>query len=454
MPKELPKNWVETDLLSISSVMTGKKDANFATESGKYNFFTCAFKPLKSDSYSYEGDVLILPGNGINVGEVFYYSGKFEAYQRTYIVSDIKIDSKYLFYHFKRFWREIGSSQQFGSATNYIKIGNFKNYQVQIPPLSEQERIVAKLDDLFARLDKIKASLDKIPVLLKNFRQQVLTQAVTGKLTEEWRKQEGWNLGEWEEVSLIDLVLDKPRNGYSPKGVKFITQVKSLSLGATTSGTFDSTKIKYLDIDPPNKNSHLWLKTGDILIQRSNSLDYVGTSAIYTAEDNEFIYPDIMMKVRVNSKNLNIYVNYALSTSASKVYFQNNASGTAGNMPKINQAIVSNIPINRPPLTEQKEIVNRVESLFAKADAIQKKYEALKAKIEQLPQAILHKAFKGELVSQLKSDGDARDLLKEIEELKKTATKTKKPSKTTKIKKYKTSTTKLSKAAEGEGKYK
>ena len=74
--------------------------------------------------------------------------------------------------------------------------------------------------------------------------------------------------------------------------------------------------------------------------------------------------------------------------------------------------------IELPPLVEQQEIVSRVESLFAKADAIEKQYETLKAKIESLPQAILHKAFKGELTEQLDSDGDARELLKEIEGLK------------------------------------
>ena len=74
--------------------------------------------------------------------------------------------------------------------------------------------------------------------------------------------------------------------------------------------------------------------------------------------------------------------------------------------------------INLPCILEQQEIVSRVESLFAKADAIEKQYETLKAKIESLPQAILHKAFKGELTEQLDSDGDARELLREIEGLK------------------------------------
>ena len=133
--ENLPKNWaVDVPLMDLANVYTGKKDANFAVENGKYNFFTCAFEPLKADSFSYEGRVLILPGNGVNVGEVFYYDGKFEAYQRTYIIDEIKVEPKYLFYHLKRYWRERGTSTQFGSATNYIKIGNFKDYSAEVPP--------------------------------------------------------------------------------------------------------------------------------------------------------------------------------------------------------------------------------------------------------------------------------------------------------------------------------
>mgnify|MGYP006149981541 CR=1 FL=1 len=101
-------------------------------------------------------------------------------------------------------------------------------------------------------------------------------------------------------------------------------------------------------------------------------------------------------------------------------------AGERSVLPKINQKGLNIIPIPVPSLKEQQEIVSRVESLLAKADAIEKQYEILKAKIDSLPQAILHKAFKGELTQQLDSDGDARELLREIEGLKKETTKSKK----------------------------
>ena len=88
-------------------------------------------------------------------------------------------------------------------------------------------------------------------------------------------------------------------------------------------------------------------------------------------------------------------------------------------LPKINQKSLNVIPVPIPPLEEQEEIVRRVQSLFEKLDTIEQRYQTLKIKLENLPQALLYKAFKGELVKQLPSDGNAADLLREIEQFKK-----------------------------------
>ncbi len=80
-------SWQEVPLLSVCNISTGKYDANHGSEHGEYLFYTCADKPIKADTFSFEGESIILPGNGANVGLVLYYDGKFEAYQRTYILN-------------------------------------------------------------------------------------------------------------------------------------------------------------------------------------------------------------------------------------------------------------------------------------------------------------------------------------------------------------------------------
>lgn len=148
-------NWIVTNLKQIADISTGRKDANHAKQNGIYRFYTCAKEYFMSDTFSFEGESLILPGNGANVGQVYRYSGKFEAYQRTYIIR-VKsnfyqyIDMNYLEYLFHAYWGEYNKDKMFGSATPYIKLGNLVNFPVVIPPIDEQKRIVEKLDKLFA----------------------------------------------------------------------------------------------------------------------------------------------------------------------------------------------------------------------------------------------------------------------------------------------------------------
>lgn len=93
----LPIGWKKQGLSEIAPILTGKKDANFGTEDGRYLFFTCAQEPIKAPSYSFDCDAVILAGNGdFNVK---LYRGRFEAYQRTYVFSPFDSEHLYLLYH-------------------------------------------------------------------------------------------------------------------------------------------------------------------------------------------------------------------------------------------------------------------------------------------------------------------------------------------------------------------
>ncbi|KHL69317.1 type I restriction enzyme S protein [Pseudomonas flexibilis] len=280
-----------------------------------------------------------------------------------------------------------------------------------LPPLAEQTRIAQKLDELLAQVDTLKARIDAIPALLKRFRQSVLAAAVSGRLTENWRKGEPAN---WTALTIADLIDGKPRNGYSPKAVEYDTGVKSLSLSATTSGIFKGEYFKYVDQEI-SKESYLWLQPGDILIQRANTLEYVGVSAIYEGDPLEYIYPDLMMKCRAKDRVLTKFLYFCLSSQKVRKHFRDHATGTAGNMPKINQHTVMNAPALLPPLAEQTEIVRRVEQLFAFADQLEAKVATAQARIDRLTQSILAKAFRGELVPQDPNDEPASVLLERIQ---------------------------------------
>ena len=157
-PFEIPESWEWVRLNVLLQIFTGKKDANFGDEKGEYDFFTCSNTPLKSNSYSYDGEYLIMPGNGANIGNVIHYTGKFEAYQRTYLLqSYCTINLDYLKYHLSCNWKEYNQDKLYGSAIPYIKLGNLTSYMVALPPLAEQKRIVAKIEQLLGEINKLNA---------------------------------------------------------------------------------------------------------------------------------------------------------------------------------------------------------------------------------------------------------------------------------------------------------
>lgn len=160
-----------TNLMSIAKVVTGKHDANHADKNGQYRFYTCASEFSKCNTYNFQGECIILPGNGANVGDAYFYDGKFDAYQRTYVVHDIdkkRIIPKFLHYNFLHNWKTIGTAQQFGSATNYIKIGNFENYRVACPSINIQRNAISELDLLTEIINKQKQQLKELDTLAQS----------------------------------------------------------------------------------------------------------------------------------------------------------------------------------------------------------------------------------------------------------------------------------------------
>ncbi len=306
-----------------------------------------------------------------------------------------------------------------GSAQGVISKETLSQIEVVIPPEQEQRRIADKLDTVLARVDAVNERLARVAPLLKRLRQSVLAAATSGRLTEDWRSIHAPS--EWVALSLGEVLDGKPRNGYSPKAVDYPTPVRSLTLAATTSGKFRGECCKFIDEQIP-EDSHLWLQSGDVLIQRANSLEYVGVSAVFDGESGQFIYPDLMMKAKPDTSRLSsAFLHVLLSCEKSRQYLRNNATGTAGNMPKINQQTVMSLPVLLPEPQEQTEIVRRVELLFAYADRLEARLSAAQTAAERLTPALLAKAFRGELVPQDPLDEPAAELLRRLQSERSTA---------------------------------
>lgn len=316
-------------------------------------------------------------------------------------------------YFYSDEYRTAVSSMARGVNINNLKGSHFESLRLPIPPLAEQKRIADKLEALLARVDACRERLVIATAGVSNFRKAVVETALRGDLTKDWRATLTPSQAAWEATTIGNLLTHKPRNGYSPRAVDIVTKTRSLTLSATTSGRFKPEHCKYIDEVIPEE-SFLWLKPGDILIQRANTIEYVGVSAVFLGEPGSFIYPDLMMKCRANARTTTLFLHLLLQGLRVRSHFRENATGTAGNMPKINQETVVSAPVSLPPLPEQHEIVRRAEELFAFADRIEARLARVRAQLDRLTPALLAKAFRGELVPQDPNDEPASVLLERV----------------------------------------
>ena len=207
------KNWSFTRLSRVANIVTGSKNANYADDHGKYHFFTCAKKPKRSKDYSFEGESILLPGNGANVGYVTYYNGKFEAYQRTYVVQPYgDINSKYLYYHFKYNWEKYNLNKQYGSATNYIKMKNLTNYIIDITSPEEQKRIVNKIEKLMKEADKLESKLEKKEKISQKLSESIVDAIKDSQNVEEIKEKIKFIIENFDVIFKTSKSMDEMRN--------------------------------------------------------------------------------------------------------------------------------------------------------------------------------------------------------------------------------------------------
>jgi len=168
----------------------------------------------------------------------------------------------------------------------------------------------------------------------------------------------------WTWASLGQVIIARPRNGLSPRATARTDAPRAVTLSATTSGAFDGSHFKRVDADF-GPDSEYWLQPNDLLFQRGNTPEYVGMAAIYDGPPGEFIFPDLMIRVRLSPEVNLSFVHLFCVSPAARNYFSENATGAQKTMPKINQAVLRALPIPLPPLSEQNRIVARLEKLMA-----------------------------------------------------------------------------------------
>lgn len=288
-----------------------------------------------------------------------------------------------------------------GVAQGGITKGFVSKVLVPVPPRVEQDRIVEKIAELRQKISVTIEAIEKNQKLLEAYWNNLLVVGFRGNVSNKNNDKNSPYLSDGKHQKLSHIVYDGPSNGKSPKSGKDAKGSQSLKLSATTKGYMDLSdkNIKRLyEVFP--EDSKYWLEPGDILIQRANSIEYVGTTAIFEGPRLTYIYPDLMMRIRVEDVTLRKLLWFYLNSPMAKSYFRANATGTAGNMPKINGSTVRNTPVPMPPKAEAKALLDMLEKAFDQKRELERNFDATKKRLAVLADTVLKTAFEGSLTSQ------------------------------------------------------
>lgn len=171
-PKE---NWEVKRLGDLCTITTGKLDANAMVENGQYRFYTCAKDFYFIDKYAFETEALLVSGNGANVGYIHYYKGRFNAYQRTYVVDEFNEDILFVKYHLEFNLHKRISIEKKEGNTPYIVMSTLTEMLISLPNKDEQTKIAQTLSDIDSEITALTQKLNKAKALKQGMMQQLLT---------------------------------------------------------------------------------------------------------------------------------------------------------------------------------------------------------------------------------------------------------------------------------------
>jgi type I restriction enzyme S subunit len=334
-----------------------------------------------------------------------------------------------------------------GTGTTFSAITSplLRKCSFSLPPLSEQKRIVSKIEELFTKLDAGIEYLKKARMELKRYRRSVLDAAFRGKLSEHWRREQNADAQYPEQTDLsydhAALIEIDYLNSIAP--IRFATSWKFVNLGQLTSrinpgfpsgkhnqsglgvphirpmningkGQIDLTLVKYVQTE-----SYDNLKKGDVLFNNTNSPELLGKTT-YIKEDTNWAYSNHMTRIRLDTSSVNpAWIAYALHDLFLNGFFKKSCVHHV-NQASINSTFLTkNTFVPLPSLNEQNVIVEEIERLLSIVDEIEPSLSSTELLGQRLRQSVLGQAFLGKLVPQDPTDEPAQMLLEEMAKQKK-----------------------------------
>ena len=337
---------MKVKLGDLTKIKTGKLDANASSPNGKYPFFTCSREPLRINTYSYDCECVLVAGNGdLNAK---YYNGKFDAYQRTYIIEENgsnKLYMPYLFFFMDRYVEEL-RNLSIGGVIKYIKLGNLTNAQIELPAIKKQQEIVEILSKVKEIIHFRKKELQELDDLIK--------ARFVELLGDPRQNPNGYEVHELSEY--IEFLTSGSR-GWAKycvdDGKEWFITIKNVK----------DCKIATDNMQPVNAPDNAEAKRtrvqeGDLLISITADLGRTGVITKEIADHGAYINQHLTL-IRLNQEYLEpLYVAYFMESTAGKEQFisKNQSAVKAG----LNFNSINTLKLLVPPKDIQQEFLSFV----------------------------------------------------------------------------------------------
>ncbi|MFP5077948.1 restriction endonuclease subunit S [Rhizobium sp. YIM 134829] len=467
----LPKGWVESALetlcisvsdgdhqappkassgvpfITISSIWDGRIDLQNVTR-----FVPLAYKEaLEPSRVPQRGDI-VLSVTG-SIGRTAIVENPSFVFQRhiALIKTVPQIEQQYLCCFFTsaltvRHLERLAT----GTAQKTLPLSKLRKVSIPLPPLAEQKRIVAKLDALNAKSARARTELARIETLVSRYKQAVLSKAFSGELTREWRESSGVVLSVSEKLAVgkalqralssrrgartnthqvdFDAVAAIPNSwahavvgvgadmtvGFAFKSEWFRAGGVKLLRGANIAPrAIDWSELKCLDASLAHEFARYLVEENDIVLAMDRPVISTGLKVARVAnQDAGCLLVQRVTRFRASEFVAQNFLWWFLNTGKFLAHSLHRATGS--DLLHISGDDIATCPLPVPPLNEQHEIVRRIESAFAKIDRLAKEAKRALALVGKLDEAILAKAFRGELVPQDDKDEPAEQLLARI----------------------------------------
>ncbi|QKK32325.1 restriction endonuclease subunit S [Rhizobium indicum] len=446
---DLPRGWVEATLGKVAT-----KIGSGATPTGGEQAYQPSGVPLirslnvhfdgvreeglaflddkqaeKLDNVIVQEDDVLLNITGASIGRVAVAPRAYSGARVNQHVSIIRL-VKEVVPRYVRSFLASPSAQDFITRENYgatrqaLTKAMIEEFAFPLPPLAEQKRIVGKLDALNAKSARTRTELARIETLVSRYKQAVLSKAFSGELRSReaaqantadasivralgypahWRRMQ---LGEIADIK-SGITLGKKR-----KPDEQLLELPYLRVANVQRGWLDLREMKTVEVTAKEAEA-LFLREGDVLMNEGGDRDKLGRGWVWDGQISNCIHQNHVFRVRLASETIpSRFLSYYANEFGQKHFFDEGKQTT--NLASISKSKLSAMQVPIPPFEEAEEIVRHIESTFAKIDRLAAEARRALDLVCRLDEAILAKAFRGELVPQHEDDESAERLLARI----------------------------------------